>query len=66
MPEDQEFLKAEYRRLRNKRTALQDIVNSETAKWDGKGQKPLALSEAEASRDALDVELARIADKVRV
>ena len=44
---------------------LQESVNIETACWDGKGQKPAALAEAEAKRDALDIELARVADKVR-
>jgi DNA-binding protein H-NS len=44
---------------------LQEAVNTETACWDGKGQKPDTLAEAEAKRDALDIELAKVADKVR-
>jgi hypothetical protein len=62
---DQEALKTEYRRLLKDRAALQEAVNTEMARWDGAGQKPAALVEAEAKRDALDIQLARVADKVR-
>ena len=62
---DQEALKTEYRRLSNERAVFQKIVNTESASWSGQGQKPAALAQAEASRDALDIELARVADKVK-
>ena len=65
MADDQEALKAEYRRLLKERAVFQKTVNNETARWNGRGQKPAALVEAEASRDALDIELAKVADKVR-
>jgi hypothetical protein len=65
MAVDQEALKTEYRRLLKDRAALQETVNTEMERWDGKGQKPLTLVEAEAKRDALDIELVRVADKVR-
>jgi DNA-binding protein H-NS len=65
MADDQQALKTEYGRLLRERAALQEAVNTETACWDGKGQKPATLAEAEARRDALDIELAKVADKVR-
>jgi hypothetical protein len=65
MAVDQNALKTEYRRLLKERAALQATVNTETERWNGKGQKPSALIEAEAKRDALDIEMARVADKVR-
>jgi hypothetical protein len=65
MADDQEALKKEYRRLLKERAALQEAVNTETACWDGKGEKPASLVEAEVKRDAIDVELARVADRVR-
>jgi hypothetical protein len=63
--DDHEALKSEYGRLLKQRAALQEIVNIETAKWDGRSQRPVKLTEAEARRDALDIELARVADKFR-
>jgi hypothetical protein len=65
MSDDQEKLKTEYRRLSKERAVYQQLVNSEAALWDGKGEKPIKLADAEASRDALDIEMARVADKVR-
>jgi hypothetical protein len=65
MADDQDALKTEYRRLLKVRAVFQQQVNAETEAWDGKGEKPKALAEAEANRDAMDIELARIADKVR-
>jgi DNA-binding protein H-NS len=65
MTDDQDALKTEYGRLLKERAVFQKIVNTEMARWDGQGQKPAALAEAESSRDALDIELARVADKVR-
>jgi hypothetical protein len=65
MAQDQESLKAEYGRLLKVRAALQEAVNTETARWNGKGHKPVALTDAEAKRDELDIELARVTDKVR-
>jgi hypothetical protein len=65
MTDDQQALKTEYGRLLRERAALQEAVNTETACWDGKGQKPVALAEAETKRDALDIELARVADNAR-
>jgi hypothetical protein len=41
------------------------LVNTEADAWDRKGEKPSALVTAEAQRDELDVELAKIADRVR-
>jgi hypothetical protein len=41
MADDQQNQKAEYSRLLKVRAALQEAVNTETAYWDGKGQKPL-------------------------
>ena len=61
----EDALKTEYGRLLKERAALQEIVNTETAKWDGRGQKPVRLADAEAKRDTLDIELARVADKFR-
>ena len=66
MPDDQEALKTEYRRLSKERARCQQLVNSEAALWDGKGDKPTRLVNAEADRDAIDLALARIADKIRV
>jgi len=65
MADDQEALKAEYRRLAKERGVFQRIVNEQMALWNGQGQKPDALTDAETSRDALDIELARVADKMR-
>jgi hypothetical protein len=50
MANHQQTLKTEYGRLlREERAALQEAVNTETACWDGKGHKPVAPAEAEAS-----------------
>ena len=65
MPDDQEALKTEYRRLLKERKVFQELINNDTDAWNGKGEKPSALATAEAQRDALDLELARIADRVR-
>ena len=65
MRDDQAALKAEYRRLLKERKVFQERVNTEILAWNGKGEKPAALATAEAERDSLDVELARIADRVR-
>lgn len=62
---DQEGLKIEYSRRLEERAACLGQVNTELAKWDGNGEKPAALAAAEAKRDAIDIELARVADKVR-
>ena len=66
MADDQDALKAEYRRLAKERSGYQQLVNAEAARWDGNGSKPAALAEAEARRDAMDHELARLADKIRL
>ena len=65
MSDDQEALKIKYRHLLKKRAVFQQLVNAETDAWNGKGQKPQALAVAEANRDALDIELAKVADRVR-
>ena len=65
MTDDQEALKTEYRRLSKERAIYQQLVNSETALWNGKGEKPVKLANAEADRDAIDHAMARVADKVR-
>jgi hypothetical protein len=63
--DDQEALKTEYRRLLQERAACLEQVSTEMAIWDGKGVKPARLAAAEAKRDSVDIELARVADKVR-
>jgi hypothetical protein len=65
MPDDQDALKTEYNRLSKERAIYQRLVNSETALWNGKGEKPIKLANAEATRDAIDLAMARVADKVR-
>ena len=65
MADDQHALKTEYRRLLKERAMFQQRVNAETAAWDGNGEKAAKLVAAEADRAALDIELARVADKVR-
>jgi hypothetical protein len=62
---DQDALKQEYKRLVGKRTVFRDIVIREQASWDGQEPKPEAMAEAERQRDDLDIELARIADRIR-
>jgi hypothetical protein len=65
MADDQEALRKEYGRLLKERVVFREMINTAAATWDGKGQKPNALLEAEAKRDTIDIELARIADKAR-
>ena len=64
--DDQEELKQEYKRLLGKRAVFRDIVICEQASWDGQEPKPEAMAEAERKRDDVDIELARIADRIRV
>ena len=64
--DDQEELKQEYKRLLGKRAVFRDIVIREQASWDGQEPKPEAMAEAERKRDDVDIELARIADRIRV
>ena len=63
--DDQEALKQEYRRLLGKRAAFRDVVIREQTSWDGREPKPEAMAEAERQRDDVDIELARIADRIR-
>jgi hypothetical protein len=63
--DDQEQLKQEYKRLLGKRAAFRDVVIREQAAWDGREPKPEAMAEAERQRDDVDIELARIADRIR-
>lgn len=63
--DDQEALKQEYKRLLGKRAVFRDIVIREQASWDGQEPKPEAMAEAERERDNVDIELARIADRIR-
>ncbi|MBX9826379.1 MAG: hypothetical protein K2Y27_15485 [Xanthobacteraceae bacterium] len=63
--DDQEALKQEYKRLLGKRATFRDIVIREQASWDGQEPKPEAMAEAERQRDDVDIELARIADRIR-
>ena len=63
--DDQDALKKEYKRLLGKRAAFRDIVIREQASWDGQEPKPEAMAEAERQRDDVDIELARIADRIR-
>jgi hypothetical protein len=64
--DDQEVLKQDYKRLLGKRAAFRDIVIREQASWDGQEPKPEAMVEAERERDNVDIELARIADRIRL
>ena len=64
--DDQEELKQEYKRLLGKRAVFRDIVIREQASWDGREPKPEAMADAERKRDDVDIELARIADRIRV
>lgn len=69
MPEDtndQDALKQEYKRLAEKRKAYRDIVIREQASWDGREPKPDAMADAERQRDDIDIELARIADRIKI
>jgi hypothetical protein len=63
--DDQEALKKEYKRLLGKRAAFRDVVIREQASWDGQEPKPEAMAEAERQRDNVDIELARIADRIK-
>jgi hypothetical protein len=63
--DDQEALKKEYKRLLGKRAAFRDVVIREQTSWDGQEPKPEAMAEAERQRDDVDIELARIADRIR-
>jgi hypothetical protein len=63
--DDQEALKQEYKRLLGKRAAFRDVVIREQTAWDGREPKPEAMAEAERERDNVDIELARIADRIR-
>jgi hypothetical protein len=64
--DDQEALKKEYKQLLAKRAAFRDVVIREQASWDGQEPKPEAMAEAERERDNVDIELARIADRIRL
>lgn len=64
--EDQEALKQDYRRLLGKRAVFRDIVIREQKSWDGQEPKPEAMADAEQKRDDVDIELARIADRIRI
>ena len=64
--DDQDALKQEYKRLLGKRAVFRDIVIREQGSWDGQEPKPEAMAEAEQERDNVDIELARIADRIRV
>jgi hypothetical protein len=64
--DDQDALKQDYKRLLGKRAVFRDIVIREQASWDGQEPKPEAMAEAERERDNVDIELARIADRIRV
>jgi hypothetical protein len=66
MTDDQAKLKAEYRRVAARRREWQQIVNEETAKWNGRDPKPDALLDAERNRDDADVDLARLADRIKL
>lgn len=63
--DDQEELKKEYKRLLGKRAVFRDIIIREQASWDGQEPKPEAMAEAERQRDDVDIELARIADRIK-
>jgi hypothetical protein len=65
MADDQDELRQEYRRLAGRRAEFQQLVNQEQTKWNGRGEKPVALLEAERHRDDADIELARVADKIK-
>ena len=66
MASDQDQLRNEYRRLAAIRAKFQQLVNQEQTKWNGRGDKPAALVDAERHRDDADVELARVADKIKL
>jgi hypothetical protein len=64
--DDQEALKKEYKRLLAKRAAFRDVIIREQTSWDGQEPKPEALAEAERERDNVYIELARIADRIKL
>ena len=66
MANDQDQLRNEYRRLAAIRAKFQQLVNQEQTKWNGRGDKPTALANAERHRDDADIELARVADKIKL
>ncbi len=66
MASDQDQLRTEYRRLAGIRAKFQQLVNQEQTKWNGRGDKPAALLDAERDRDDADIELAKVADKIRL
>lgn len=64
--DDQGLLKQEYKRLLAKRATFRDVVIREQTSWDGKTPKPAAMVDAERARDEVDIELARIGDRIRI
>jgi hypothetical protein len=65
MASDQDQLRKEYRRLAGIRANFQQLVNQEQTNWNGRGDKPTALVDAERNRDDADIELAKVADKIK-
>ena len=65
MASDQDELRLEYSRMAGRRAKFQHLVNQEQAKWNGDGPKPDGLVEAERHRDAADIDLAKVADKIK-
>jgi hypothetical protein len=65
MASNQDELRKEYSRMAGRRAKFQHLVNQEQAKWNGGGEKPTGLMEAERHRDAADIDLAKVADKIR-
>jgi hypothetical protein len=66
MTSDQNEIRKQYKIVAGRRSLLQQVVNQEQAKWDGRNEKPIALVEAERLRDDADIELARVADKIKL
>ena len=66
MTTDQDQLRKEYGRLAAIRSKFQQLVNQEQKKWNGRGDKPVALLDAERHRVDADIELARVADKIKL
>jgi hypothetical protein len=65
MASNQDELRLEYNRIAGGRAKFQYLVNQEQAKWNGGGEKPAGLVEAERHRDGADIDLAKVADKIR-
>jgi hypothetical protein len=65
MANDQDELRKEYGQIAGRRAKFQQCVNQEQTKWNGRGEKPAALLEAERHRDDADIELAKVADKIK-